>query len=415
MNPTPTVSGAAVPSPRDSTTPRTHPSGRGNELRGGGRGKGRGRSDEGARGGYGRGRFYGRNRGGARYQGSVSRTTYSVSDGKYQESLILGVGVAVRKEQYRSGYIQNYLGEYGEIARTIDSTFQHPYDQQGLTKEDAKLPSVDEFDFLNDPAAKVRYDQVCQERKDLAEFFRKRAFLHGKIQAQLTQEVHDRMMDQYPPEFFGGETPTWILFDAILEKMVPVGIDKREAIQQLKKKRIFFRMRSYERPREYVARAKELRAEFEVFSEPFNEEDFVNEIAIPGLQPEYAEVAEQRKKFYNYPIPDPNDVLAMAQYNHLVQPVKTLDQLTQRLQMVEPRQHPLEYINAAVQQDNERKRKRDTGRGRGSRGRGRSGRIQQVPQEDRVVCHKCGLWGHRRKNCPKKDEKEILQFFEEEY
>ena len=111
--------------------------------------------------------------GGARYQGSVSRTTHSVSDGKYQESLILLVGVAVRKEQCRSGYIQNYLGEYGDIARTIDSTFQHPYDEQGLTKDDTKVPSVDEFDFANDPAAKVRYDQVCQERKDLAEFFRK--------------------------------------------------------------------------------------------------------------------------------------------------------------------------------------------------------------------------------------------------
>ncbi len=137
------------------------------------------------------------------------------------------------------------------------------------------------------------------------------------------------MMDQYPPEFFGGETPTWILPDAILEKMVPVGIDKRERILQLKKKRLFFRMRDNERPRDYVARAKELRAEFEVFSVPFNEEEFVNEIAIPGLQSAYAEVTEQREKFHNYPIPDTNDVTAMVQYNHLVQPVKTLDQLTQ--------------------------------------------------------------------------------------
>ena len=86
----------------------------------------------------------------------------------------------------------------------------------------------------------MRYDQAYQERKDLAEFFRKRALLHGKIQPQFTQEVHDRMMDQYPPEFFDGETPTYILLDAILGKMVPVGIDKRERILQLKKKRLFF-------------------------------------------------------------------------------------------------------------------------------------------------------------------------------
>ena len=81
-------------------------------------------------------------------------------------------------------------------------------------------------------------------------------------------------------------------------------------------------MRDHERPREYVARAKELRAELEVFSKPFNEEEFVNEIAIPGLQPKYVEVAEQRRKFHNYPVPDASDVTAMAQHNHLVQPVK---------------------------------------------------------------------------------------------
>ena len=88
----------------------------------------------------------------------MMRTSHAVSDGKYQEKLILGVGVAVRKEDYKSGYIQNFLGEYGEIARTIDHTFRHPYDEQGLTKADAVPPSVDDFNFANDPAAKVRYD-----------------------------------------------------------------------------------------------------------------------------------------------------------------------------------------------------------------------------------------------------------------
>ena len=134
-------------------------------------------------------------------------------------------------------------------------------------------------------------------------------------------------------------------------------------------------------------------------------------MAIPGLPPTYAEVAEQRKKFHNYPIPDAN---AMAQYNHLVQSVKTLDQLTQRLKLVKPIHDPFEYINATIHHDNERKRQRDTGRGRGSRGRGRAGQNEEVSQKDRVVCHKCGLWGHRRKHCPKKDEKEVVQFFEQE-
>ena len=72
----------------------------------------------------------------------------------------------------------------------MDSEFTHPYDAQGFTMADTVLPSVDEFDW-NDPAAKVWYDRKCQEKKELLEFYRKRAFLHGKIISKLSQEVHD--------------------------------------------------------------------------------------------------------------------------------------------------------------------------------------------------------------------------------
>ena len=107
----------------------------------------------------------------------------------------------MRKEAYKAGYIQNFYGEYGDIARCIDSEFTHPNDAAGLTKADAEMPSVDDFDWQN-PSTRPRYDSICQQRKELQEFFRKRAFLHGKIISKLSQEVHDLMMYQYPPEFF---------------------------------------------------------------------------------------------------------------------------------------------------------------------------------------------------------------------
>ena len=101
----------------------------------------------------------------------------------------------------------------------MESNFTHPNDEAGLTKADAVPPSVDEFDW-HDPSTKARFDSICAERKELLEFFRKRAFLHGKIIAKLTQEVHDRMLDQYPPEFFGGETPTVWRFVALFREQV---------------------------------------------------------------------------------------------------------------------------------------------------------------------------------------------------
>ena len=91
--------------------------------------------------------------------------------------------------------------------------------------------------------------------------------------------------------------------------------------------------------------------------------------------------------------------------------------------MVQLVHDPFEYVN--VHQDNENKRKRDKNyidsgggnarhaeRGRGRRGRGRADRNVETSQKDRVVCHKCGLWGHRRNHCPKHDDQEVVQFFD---
>ena len=390
---------------------------------GGGRGRGRGRGQAGGRGN----RYDARGRG--RFQGTP-RLFRAESDGKYQENLILGVGTAVRKEAYKNGYIQNFYGEYGDIARCMESDFTHPNDAAGLTRADTVLPDVDTFDW-HDPSTRARYDSIRAEKNELREFFSKRALLHGKIIAKLTQEVHDRMLDQYPPEFFGGETPTYILMDAIYEKMIPVGVDKALKVKNLKTQRLLFRMKEHEKPRDYVLRAKELKAQCEIFDVPFEEEEFVNEIAIPGLTPAYAEVAEQRRKFRDYPRPDPEDQTAMAQYLHLVEPVATLDELTTRLQKVHVR-NPFEYLNFAGQQtDDGRKRgreidgddraqKKGAGRGRGREGRGggrsgRAGRGQEVRPIDRVQCHECGQFGHRARHCSvRKAKNDVANFFDYE-
>ena len=379
---------------------------------GGGRGRGRGKGYAGGRGGKfdprGRGRF------------GTPRVFRAETDGKYQEQLILGVGVPVRKEAYKAGYIQNFYGEYGDIARCIDSEFTHPNDAAGLTKADAEMPSVDDFDWQN-PSTRPRYDSICQQRKELQEFFRKRAFLHGKIISKLSQEVHDRMMDQYPPEFFAGETPTFILMDAIYEKMVPAGVDMALRVKNLKAAMLLFKMRENETPRDFVMRAKELKAQCEIFGVTFDEEEFVNEIAIPGLTEPYKEVSEQRRKFKDYPRPNPEDLTATAQYLHLVEPVATLDQLTARLQKVHVR-NPYEYVHLTTQQSDsgggKRGRVENDGRpqrkkadrrkergGRGNRGQGSS--------DDDVRCHQCGRFGHKKINCPVRVAKQdVVNFFD---
>ena len=58
------------------------------------------------------------------------------------------------------------------------------------------------------------------------------------FQASLTNKVHNRMLDGYGPEFFGGETPTGVVFDAILEQMVPTGVDRSMKVTALKRKKI---------------------------------------------------------------------------------------------------------------------------------------------------------------------------------
>ena len=114
----------------------------------------------------------------------------------------------------------------------------HPYDEKEYTTADTLLPDLDDYDFANDPAAKLRYEQQCAERCELAEFLRKRAILHGKIQASLKQEVHDRMLDHYGTDFFGSETPTSIMFDGILVKLVQAGVDRSMMVTGLKISRL---------------------------------------------------------------------------------------------------------------------------------------------------------------------------------
>ena len=410
----PSASTPAQASPPTNSTGGEHP------FRGGGRGRGRGRGRGNAGGREWRwGRFNPQGRG----RFGTQRGFRADSDGKYQELLILGVGVPVRKEEYKAGYIQNFFGEYGDIARCIDSSFTHPNDEAELTWADTVMPNVDDYDW-RDPSSRPRYDAVCQQRKELKEFFQKRAFLHGKVIAKLSQEVHERMLDQYPPEFFGGETPTWILMDAIYEKMVPAGVDNAQTVKNLRAARLLFKMRENETPREYVQRAKELKAQFEIFGIPFEEEEFVNDIMIPGLTPAYAEVSEQRRKFKNYPRPDPADLTATAQYMHLVEPVTSLDQLTTRLQKVHVH-NPFEYVNLATQQSdsgggkrsryehdgNPQRKRADKGKGKGKGGGGKGDRAQG--SLDHVKCHRCGRFGHKKVNCPAREAKQdVVNFFD---
>ena len=67
-------------------------------------------------------------------------------------------------------------------------------------------PNLDDYDFGNDPAAKIRYQQDCEERKELADFFDKREKLNGKLREKLSSEVHAKVIDKYGPDFFNGET-----------------------------------------------------------------------------------------------------------------------------------------------------------------------------------------------------------------
>ena len=115
--------------------------------------------------------------------------------------------------------------------------------------QDTLLPDLEDYDFVNDPATKLSYEKHCQECRDLADFYRKRAVLHGKIQSSLTSEVHKRVLDKYGPEFFGGENPTSVLFDSVLELPVPVGMDRNVMVTTLKRARLNFNMHHTEKPR----------------------------------------------------------------------------------------------------------------------------------------------------------------------
>ena len=118
-------------------------------------------------------RYSARGRDGGRFQGHVT-TTYINSDAQYQARLRLGVGVAVQREHYEKGFVQNYAGEFGhEVARCIESGYLHHYDEHGWAREHTLPPDLDEYDFGSD-SAKMRYQQDCEERKELADFFNKR-------------------------------------------------------------------------------------------------------------------------------------------------------------------------------------------------------------------------------------------------
>ena len=51
------------------------------------------------------------------------------SDAEYQKNLRLDVGVAVQREHFNKGFLQNYGGEFGhDIARCIEQDYWHQYD-----------------------------------------------------------------------------------------------------------------------------------------------------------------------------------------------------------------------------------------------------------------------------------------------
>ena len=60
--------------------------------------------------------------------------------------------------------------------------------------EDTLLPDLDDYDFVNDLAFKEVRKALHRNRK-LTDFYKKRAILHGKTQASLTNEVYNRMLD----------------------------------------------------------------------------------------------------------------------------------------------------------------------------------------------------------------------------
>ena len=63
------------------------------------------------------------------------------------------------KEQCVTEYVQNFFGEHDDIARCIENSFAHPYDSNRYTMADTLLPDLDDYDFVNDPAAKLKYEQ----------------------------------------------------------------------------------------------------------------------------------------------------------------------------------------------------------------------------------------------------------------
>ena len=424
MASTPTAP-AAPAAPAQAQAPPANPTGDDHKLRGGGggrgrgwgRGRGRGRSS-----GFRAGRFSARGRESGRFQGSVSRSNIS-SDADYQKNLRLDVGVAVQREHYNKGFIQNFAGEFGhDIARCIEQDYWHHYDANAWTREHTLPPDLGDYDFLNDPAAKFQYARDLEECKSLEDFFDKRERLNGKIRENMSSELHARVLDKYGPNFFGGETVTSVLMDSIQELMVPDGFDRPKVITQLKRERLNFKQYDMEKPRSYVSRAKDLRARFDLYKEPFEEREFVKEVMIPNLSITYREVAEQQQKYRSYPIPDRNDASQWAIYMALVQPVNSLDELLERLQKVVPPQNPYDYLNAAVENEKKRAREDDddrrpkrAGRGRGQgRGRGRGrGRFEDLPNKDRVTCHKCGIYGHRARHCKARVE-DAANFFGEE-
>ena len=70
-------------------------------------------------------------------------------------------------------------------------------------------------------------------------------------------------------------------------------------------------------------------------------------------------------------------------------------------------QNPFDYLNAAVEgdkkrarEDDEERRPKKAGRDRRPKKAGQSrGRVEELPNRDRVTCHRCGVFGHRAKQC----------------
>lgn len=400
----PTVPAAAA----SAQAPQANPTGGEHQFRGGGGGRGRGR-------GWGRGRARGfggraarsgRGRDSGRFQGYVKRSNIT-SDAEYQKNLRLDVGVAVQREHFNKGFLQNYGGEFGhDIARCIEQDYWHQYDEGGWRREHTLPPALDDYDFVNDPAARFQYKRDLDECKSLADFFDKREKLNGKIRENMSSELHERVLDKFGPDFFNGETVTSVLMDGIQEMMVPDGFDRPKVINQLKLERLNFKQYDGEKPRSFISRAKELRARFDLYKEPFDEPEFVKGIMVPGVSLPYREVADQQRKFSEYPIPDQADASQWAIYIAIVQPVNTLDELLERLQKVVPAQNPFDYLNAAVvdrkraREDDDERRPKKAGRDRRPKKAGQSrGRVEELPNRDRVTCHRCGVFGHRAKQC----------------